>query len=1098
MTAMYRYCVAALAAIVVLTATPMGRAQDTKTLFREPVMSRDHIVFAYAGDLWRVDRSGGRAVRLTSGIGEESHPFISPDGQWVAFTGDYDGNTDVFVMPILGGSPKRLTWHPAGSLAVGWTPDGKVMFASTRNSYANFLRLFTIDPIDGVMPEEIPLPSAERGTMNAAGTHIAYEPLVQWQQAFKRYQGGQQDKIWIARLSDSSVERIPHVNSSDRYPTWVGDMIYFVSDRDSTNFDYRLWVYDTGSGDVKLAYDPKGRDIKSIAAGPDGQIIFEEFGSIHIFDPASGKARAVEITVDADIVAERPRYAKVGGLIQNAHISPTGQRAVFEARGDILTVPAEKGDIRNITRSTGVVERDPAWSPDGQSIAYLSEATGEYALHIRDQKGFDAERIITLPPMFYYAPIWSPDSQKIALRDQGDVLWVVDLGADTPTAQRIDKNPLPFGDVLNVSWSPASDLIAYAKQGSNLLRAIMIHDLKTGETHRVTDGLSDARHPVFGQDGKYLYFTASTNIAETISWADMSGLGRNTSRQVYALVLASDTPSPLAHESDDEPEDTSKPKPSNDTDTPATTNADPDTEPAKPSTRVDYAGIMHRIVRLPALDTTISSLQVGVKGALFATEQHFAPGAPPTLTVHRFDAKSRRFKRVAEGLADLQLSHDGKSALVRRGRNNWSIAEASALGKPGKTLKTGAMQIRVEPQVEWAQMFGEVWRGERDFFYDANLHGLDLDWARATYGPYVASVRHRSDLTYVFNEMLGQLTIGHMFVRGGDQASTERVKGGLLGADYVVDNNRYRIAKIYRGDAWAANRTGPLNAPGLNVKAGDYLLAVDGIDLTAETNIFAAFEATAGKHIRITIADTAEGENSREVMVTPTANERGIRNADWIEANRKKVDALSDGKLAYIYMPNTAGPGFASFNRYFYAQTDKQGAVLDERFNGGGLLSDYVAQTFKKDLLAKIFFRYGDTTIPVPAGAIYGPKAMIINEMAGSGGDALPWFFKKAGVGKLFGKKTWGGLVAAQGLPTLIDGGTVRAPDAAVFNLKGDWEIENYGTTPDVVVEWDPAAWRRGEDPQLEATVAHLMEELKRNPPKQYPVPKPPNYFKRP
>ncbi len=1067
------------------------------TLYREPTLSKKHIVFSYAGDLWRVARDGGEAERLTTGVGTESSPYFSPDGSQVAFTGQYDGNTDVFVVGINGGTPKRLTYHPGQDRAVGWSPDGKsVLFSSPRNSHVNILRLFTVS-LDGKgLPEQLPLPTAERGAFSSNSRYLAYEPLNQWQQAWKRYQGGQQDKIWIAKLSDSSVEKIPYTNSSDKFPMWIKKKVYFISDRGSKNGYFTLFSYDTKSKEVEKVLDNKGMDIRSASAGPDDTIVFDQFGTINLFDVKTQKARKVDITLNADVASVRSHFKNVGSRIANAHISPTGKRAVFEARGEVLTVPAENGDIRNIANTVGAMERDPAWSPDGQSIAFFSDRSGEYALYIQDQKGFEKSRMIKLPKMFYYDPVWSPDSNKIAFTDHANVLWYVDLEkGDKAKPIKIDRNILSSADVMEVSWSPESDWVAYAKQLPNLLRAIHLYSFDKEEVYQITDGLSDARHPVFDRNGQYLYFTASTNIAETISFADMSGLGRSTSRSIYAAVLAKETESPLSPESDEEPE-ASKEKDSDKKDEESSKDEKEDSKPEKAKLKIELDGIMQRIVALPSRDTTWVDLQAGGKGELFAVENVPSRTGPSSLAVYQFDADSKEFSRKVGGLSRFVVSANGKKALVRKGRNGWRIVSTKKLDGSGDSLSTSSMQARVEPQAEWKQMFHEVWRGERDFLYDENLHGLDLDWAIKTYEPYLANVRHRSDLTYLFIEMLGQITIGHMYIGGGDQERAKQVAGGLLGADYQIENGRYRISKIYNGENWSPNLFAPLSQPGLNVEVGDYIIAVNGEELTDEQNLFALFENTAGKQTRVKISADAKGKDAREIIVQPIRNERNIRNIDWVESNRRKVDELSDGKLAYIYMPNTAGPGFSSFNRYFYAQTDKQGAVLDERFNGGGLLADYVTQTLTKTHLANIFYRHGDITVPVPAGAIYGPKAMIINELAGSGGDAMPWFFSKDGVGKLFGKRTWGGLVAAQSLPTLMDGGNVRAPDFAIFGRDGQWEIENHGMAPDFEIEFDPALWRQGRDPQLEATVEYLLKELEENPPQKVKIPKAPNYFR--
>ncbi len=1086
---------AALLASTAMTASVSPANAQDNTLYREPTMSANHIVFSYAGDLWRVNRAGGEAERLTTGVGTESNPYLSPDGSKVVFTGEYDGNTDVFVVDVNGGIPKRLTYHPGPDMAVGWTPDGsEVMFSSRRNSYSNFLRLFTMG-LDDTVPTQLPLPQAERGQMSPDGSHIAYEPLNQWQPQWKRYYGGQQDKIWVARLSDSSIVKVPHENSSDMYPMWIGDKVYFISDRDSDLGVFRLFSFDPESGAVTELLENDGRDIKSASAGPDNTIVYEQFGTIHIYDIASGTSQKVSITVNADVTSVRSHYKKVADRISNFDLSPTGKRAVFEARGEIMTVPAKEGDVRNLTNTPGVMERDPAWSPDGQSVAYFSEISGEYALHIIDQKGHDKARAITLPPQFYYNPVWSPDSKKIAFRDRGLTLWYVDLTDDNPEPKKVDKNPINFGDVLEPSWSPDSKYMAYAKILPNVLRGVFVYSLETGESTQITDGMSDARHATFDKNGKYLYFTASTNMGESISWADMSGMGRRSTRSIYAAVLQKDEMSPLKPSSDDE-----APKPAEKS---SADDAGDKGDEAKAEAKddkgitIDFDGIERRIIAMPAPSSTYGGLEAGDKGTFYAYQWVTPDRGRPSISVHKYDPKKKSFSEVAKGLQAATISDDGKMALVRRGPSSWSIAAVSAMGKPGGTIKTSDMSVRVVPQDEWSQMFYEVWRGERDFFYAENMHGLDLEWAKKTYAPYLKSVKHRSDLSYLFTEMLNQLTIGHMFIRGGDMDRPDRVAGGLLGADYEVDNGRYRFAKIYNGENWNPDLTAPLGQPGLNVSEGDYLISVNGVDLTADQNVYAAFEATAGKQTRIGVSSNADGSDVRELIVLPVASENGLRNIDWIEGNRRKTYELSDGKLAYIYIPNTGGGGFRSFNRYFYAQTDKQGAVLDERFNGGGSLADYVTQTMQKSHLANIYFRYGDMTVPVPAGAIYGPKAMIINEMAGSGGDAMPWFFRKDNAGKLVGKRTWGGLVAAQRLPTLMDGGAVTAPDAAIFGMDGEWEMENQGMAPDIEVEFDPALWRQGRDPQLEATVKHLLEELEKNPVKKPVVPALPDYFKK-
>lgn len=1074
--------------VVLLAAGVVASAETSRaTLYQSPTISRTQVVFVYAGDLWIVGREGGTARRLTTGVGVERSPVFSPDGAWIAFTGEYDGNADVYVVAAAGGVPRRLTYHPGDDEVAGWTNDGKqVLFASGRSSTSNYARLFTM-PLDGGLPTEIPLPMASEGSFSPDGAYIAYQPLTQWQPDWKRYNGGQTARIWIARLSDSTVEKLPRENSNDRNPMWIGDKIYFLSNRDGA---VTLYAYDTKTKTVARLVKNDGLDIKSAGACSDA-IAYEQFGTLYVYDIASGRSRKLDITVEGDFQGVRARFEKVGNRISSASISPTGARAVFEARGEILTVPAKKGDPRNLTSTPGVMERDPSWSPDGRWIAYFSDESGEYALHLRDQMGEGETKKIDLgkPSSFYYAPVWSPDSKRIAYSDRRLQLWYVDVEKGGPPV-KVDENPIGFRDsVLEPRWSPDGKWLVYAKQLDNTLRAVFVYSLETGRATQITDGLGDARFPVFDKSGKYIYFTASTDVGPSLSWADLSGIDHQVTRSVYAVVLAADVASPLAPESDEEKVAAEKPAAEKTDEKPAEKAGE---KPESASTRIDFDGIDQRIVALPIPPRNYQALFAGKPNVLFILE---AAGNGPQ-TLQRFDLEKRKLDTAAEGVFAVDVSADGEKLLYLQG-NRWTIAPANMPAPPGEgVLNTQAMEVYVDPRVEWRQMYKEVWRGERDFFYDPNHHGLDLEKASRLYEPYLDAVAHRSDLNYLFREMLNQLTIGHMFIGGGDEPRPNFVPGGLLGADYTIENGRYRFARVYNGENWNPGLRAPLTQPGAAVKAGEYLIAVRGRDLRATDNVYRAFENTAGKQITIKVGSKPDGSDAREITVVPVDNEYGLRNLAWIEDNRRKVDQMSGGRLAYIYVPNTGGGGFASFNRYFFAQTNREGAVVDERFNGGGLLADYIVNYLSRPQLSAIHFRYGTRDVRVPGGAIYGPKVMLINEMAGSGGDALPWYFKKMKIGPIVGKRTWGGLVAAFPAPILMDGGFVTSPDAAVYGLEGAWEVENAGVAPDVEVELDPAAWRAGHDPQLEKAVELLLDDLKRNPRPQYKRPPFPTYHR--
>ncbi len=1082
---MYRFRLALL--LLTAAALPVRAAND-KILAQHPTLNATHIVFAFAGDLWSVPREGGDAIHLTAGAGSETNPVFSPDGRTIAFSGEYDGNVDVFVIPAEGGVPKRLTYHPGVDSVVGWTPDGKnVVFRSTRNSYSRFSRLFTV-AVEGGFPVEIDLPMADSGAFSPDSRRIAYLPLNPAFAAWKRYRGGRTTPIWVANLADAKIEKIPRDNSNDVDPMWIGDKIYFLSDR---NGAVTLFRYDLKTKKVEQVIENGGLDMKSASAGP-GAIVYEQFGEIHLYDLNSGAAKRVPIRVAGDIPALRPTFEKVNGHFLHARLSPTGVRAVFEARGEILTAPAEKGDIRDLTNTPGIAERDPSWSPDGKRIAYFSDESGEYALHIRPQNGLGTVEKIGLgkPPAFYYQPVWSPDNKKIAYTDNRLQLWYIDLEKKNPVRIDADTYDTPFHD-LNPDWSPDSKWIGYTKLLKNHLRAVYLYSIEEGKPRQVTDGMSDANYAHFDKNGKYLYFMASTNEGLSPAWLDMSSDDHTTSRNVYAAVLSKTDPSPLAPESDEEKAASAeKPKP----------DAAGGAKKAEPTpVKIDFDAVDQRIIALPIPARNYRGMDVGKSGILFVREEIETPGQPPSSTEYKFDLKTRKTDKLLENIHLFEVSENGEKMMYRQGPNptNIFIASTSAPLKPGEgKLNLDAMEVRVDPREAWKQMYSEVWRIERDFFYDPGLHGLNLAQAEARYQPYLENISNRSDLNYLFEEMLGDLTVGHLYVRGGDMPDVKRVRGGLLGADYKIENDRYRFARVYNGENWNPQLKAPLTQPGVNVAPGDYLLAVNGRDVRATENIYSFFEETAGKQTLLRVGPNPDGSGSREVTVVPIENETGLRNLAWIEGNRRKVDRMSNGKLAYVYLPDTGQGGFTNFNRYYFAQVDREGAVIDERFNGGGQVADYIVDALNRTELSHWATRWGQD-FTTPQQAIYGPKAMITNEYAGSGGDALPWIFRQRHTGTLVGKRTWGGLVGIFGFPPLIDGGMVTAPNLAFWNpAKGDWEIENHGVAPDIEVEQDPAALRAGHDPQLEKAVEVVMAELKEHPYPEHKRPAYPNYHR--
>ena len=904
--------------------------------------------------------------------------------------------------------------------------------------------------------------------------------------AWKRYRGGEASYLWTVNLSDLTTQKIPRTDSNDIYPMWIADKIYFLSDREGPMTLYR---YDPKSKAVTKLINNTGKDISAASAGPGG-IIYEQFGKIYIFDVASGKGNQVPIDIEADLSEVRPHFQNVSREIRNAKISPSGVRAVFEAHGEILTVPAEKGDIRNLTRTPGVMDRTPVWSPDGRSIAYFSDENGQYALHIALQNGEGEAKKLALAGnnAYYFNPKWSPDNKNIAFNDNQLNLWNVEVASgklakiDTDHFYELDRD---------FSYSPDSKWLTYTKFLPNRLHVVCVYSLADGKSTQVTDGLSDARQPAFDKDGQYLYFTASTNYGPTSSGLDMTSDEHEVTRSVYLIVLPNDIQSPLAPESDEEKPAEAKP-------TPEGKKAE---APPKP-VRIDFDKLEQRTVAIPIPARAYLSLTAGKAGVFYLLERGTTTGAGASLS--KYDLKTRKLEKLADNVGSFDLSANGEKMLLRivRGGANlagggrggpqqtgppeYVIASATAPLKPNEgMLKLTDVEVNVDPVAEWKQMYHEVWRIERSYFYDANLHGVNAADGEKEYEKYLDSLGSRADLNYIFHEMLSEFTVGHLRGGGGNLPQAKTVPGGLLGADYEIANGRYRIKRIYSAESWNPQLRAPLAQPGIKVSAGDYLLTVNGQDLTGKDDVSRLLEATSGKSVVLRVGADPAGANSREITVVPIANEQQLRHQAWIEDNRRKVDQMSVGKLAYVYLPDTAQGGLTNFNRYYFAQVDKQGAVIDERFNSGGQVADYIIEVMNRPLQGWWSARYG-AMYRTPAAAIFGPKVMITNEMAGSGGDAMPWMFRNTKIGTLVGKRTWGGLVGVSQYPTLMDGGTVTSPNFGFFNPSGEWDVENHGVAPDIEVDMDPKAVHEGHDPQLERAVQIAMQQMEKNP---VPVP---------
>ncbi|MFC1724528.1 PDZ domain-containing protein [candidate division KSB1 bacterium] len=1060
---------------------------DTK-LLNQPAISKDHIAFVYAGDLWTADLNGKNVKRLTSDEGSESDPVFSPDGKLIAFSAQYDGNTDVFVVPVEGGIPKRLTWHPGSDQVRGFTPDGKnILFISSRFVFTNrYAQLFTV-PVSGGFPEALKIPNAFKADYSPDGKQIAYTPLGERFHQWKNYRGGTVSRILLCDLKDFSVEQVPQPQSScnDTDPMWEDGMVYFRSDR---NGEFNIFSFDLKTEGIQQLTDHKDFPVLNASAYKD-KIIYEQAGYLHIYNISTLKSRKLTIGIAADHQEVRSRYVSNSRFIRNTSISPSGARAVFEYRGEIVTVPEKKGDPRNLTNTPGAHERDPVWSPDGKNIAYFSDESGEYKLLVKPQDGKGEAKSYKLNGSgFYTFPVWSPDSKKLTFADNSRGLYWIDL--ESGKIKKIDSEPLyfpgAFGSIQGI-WTPDSKWIVYTKNTLALFQQVFIHSIDQNKSFAITDGLSDVSDPVIDNSGKYIYFFASTDAGPVKHWFAMSNADMRISRNIYLVTMEKETPSPLAKESDEEKikkeeKEAEKPK-----------KAD-DKKEKTPDFKIEFDGLQNRIISLPIGTGNLYNLQSGADGIIYYLEA--LPNARGPFSsgtkLHKYDLEKRKDEVIVSNANDYIVSFDNKKILYRSG-SSWFITSASSKAKAGEgKLKTDNIEVKIDPLKEWKQIFDEAWRVNRDYFYATNMHGADWPTMKKKYSAFLPHVVTRQDLNRIIMWMCSEVSVGHHRVGGGDYLnSPERVGGGLLGADYSIENNRYRFAKIYGGLNWNPGLRSPLTEPGVNVNTGDYLIAVNGKELTASDNIFSYFEKTAGKIVEITVSKSPDGKDPRTVNVVPVSGEGSLRNRDWVEGNIKKVHEATDGRVAYVYVPNTSTLGHTYFKRYFFPQADKDAIIVDERFNGGGSIADYYIDLLRRPFISYWNMRYCED-YRSPSGSIQGPKVMLIDETAGSGGDLLPWMFRKFNLGKLIGKKTWGGLVGTLGFPTLMDGGYVTAPNIAIWAEDG-WVVENVGVPPDIEVEQTPADVIAGHDPQLEKAIDVIMEELKNNPPKKlkrppYPV----------
>ncbi len=1086
-----------LASLLLVTLATSTSAAAPTALARQPDWHGDTIAFVHAEDIWVVAAAGGVARRITFHEGEERAPKFSPDGKWIAFTGQYDGNADVYVMTPEGGKITRLTYHPSGDDVIGWHPvSGKVLFRSDRDAASRYTRLYLIAP-DGSGLEPLPLHEAGWGDFSPDGSQIAYTRVATEDRTWKRYRGGLAPDLYLHDLRTGADRQLTQDRGTERFPLWIGDTLYYQADPDGV---LNLYSLDPKSGETRRHTHYTDYDLGHGASG-NGKIIYDRAGRLEIFDPATGQASPVPIQILADSPETRPYLKNVKDWITSVGLSPDGARAVVVARGDVFTVPREKGIVRNLSRDPGSRDKDAVWSPDGQRIAFFSDRTGEYEVYVTDPAGLEpAVRLTTHRDGYRFALRWSPDSRKLAFSDQTLTLWVLDV--ETKALTRVDKADDEAMDlaidakpIFDHIWSPDSRYLAYTKMGADLVNRIWIHALDTGEHHPVTAGPLDSFGPVFSEDGQRLFFVSNRRFDPTYSDLEFEFVHKKAAG-IYAVSLTASLPPlfPPPTGDDETPAKTKKEEQEEKAADPADAAAKPAT-PGKtpPTTQLDLAGIEHRVEPLPIPRGNYRRLAVAAGSVLYLDAHEgdfnrFDIREPGPRTLKAFNLEKRQERTVLDGLRDYALSADAKR-IVWRKDSEIGIVDATAENAKPEPLNLSDLVLRLDPRAEWKQIYDEVGRIERDYFYDPGMHGLDWTATRAKYRPLIDVAASRTEVRWVIGELIGELATSHTYVFGGDRRRrADHVSVGLLGADLGADpaSGRWRFQRILRTPDWTSGELPPLAAPGLKVREGDLLLAVDGRPVTTQREPFAAFEGLAGKAVRLTVAADADGTEQREAIVVPTASDRKFRYLDWLERNRKTVETASGGRIGYLHLPDTFTGSAEMFPLYWYGQTQKEGLIVDGRFNGGGLDPDPFLNRMNLPVLFYWTRRYSrDYSTPLVSTKAH--KALLTNRQAGSGGDMLPAEFQLKKMGPVIGTRSWGGLVGISMFTPLVDGGGITAPDYRVYSTDGRWVIENEGVQPDIVVDLDPAEMQRGYDAQLMKAVDYLMEKIRTE-----PVPTPP------
>ncbi len=1059
--------------LMLTTALPRGPlpgqsvGEETRRLIGQVAVSARHIVFSYGGDLWRAELGGGQAEPLTAGPEEDGFPAFSHDGNWIAFSRRAGADWDVYLVPAKGGEPQRLTYHPGPDLARGWTPDdGAVLFMSEREE-EGVSRLYTLE-LRGSLPTALPFPRATEGSFSPDGERLAYVPYSVPIEGWRHYRGGMTAPIWIGKLSDSRIEELPGETSNDRFPMWAGDTIYFVSDRSGT-YNLHRYLIESRQVEQLTRYEEYGITHASFGAG---YVAFVQDGAIRLFRAAAGTIDSVRVEVNPDTSEWAPRSVAAAPYIQAAALSPTGDRVVFEARGELISFDPVSGRGLNLTASPGVADRYPALSPDGQWIAYLSDESGEYHLKLRKADGSGGVMRtgqIELRPTYYSELSWSPDSKRLAFTDKRLSLWVTDM--ETGGARRATTSRYPGQISYQVSWSPNGTIMAYSEYGENHNRVIYLYDVVRGRKRRVTPPDVNAEYPAFDKSGKYLFLVTSGDAAlEEFGGSILSGAMHRplTTRRLQVVILRNDIPAPVH---------------------PATGEPNPEALAQEGDGRalIHTQGIERRIVPLPLPPRDYAGLTAGERGELYVLVNEWppspAPGSSPARSLYRYElSQPGRLEKFLQDIDEFRLSADGSAILYRRG-DAWAVVPTGEAPEPeAGHLDLDSLTLEVNPRAEWRQMYREAWRFMRDFFYDPKHHGLSVRRLEAHYASYLPSVTRRADLNALLRYALGHVSASYLTVSGGDTPPSGGPDGrvGLLGADYEIEEGRFRIKRIYRSGHFDISNPllrAPLDQPGVDVAEGDYLLAIDGEPVTATRNVHSYFIGKAWEPVKLTVGPEPEITGSRTVTVVPLPDEGALRRSNWADRNRSYVDERTQGQIAYIYVSDY-GSGLESFFRDILANSGRKGFVIDQRFAGGDLTADYLIELLQRKPIYYYVFRDGDD-LPVPTKPMPDAKVLLINNATSSAAETFALMFKLAHVGRVVGLRTTGaGTALHRPIPRLLDGGKITVGNAAAYNPNGSWDIENDGVQPHIEVEWSPELWRKGIDPQLEAAVNAVLQHI--------------------